>query len=98
MKRGLFLSILSLVIAFTVLVSCNKEPLIAPNATTSSSLTQPPTLSDCYGPIKKGVYCPQVYDPVCGCNGQTYGNACEAGVAGIKTYTQGACGGGNSSF
>lgn len=97
MKRGLFLSILSLVIALTVLVSCKKDSTIFPDATTSSSLVLP-IPSDCYGPIKKGVYCPQVYDPVCGCDGKTYGNACEASVAGIKKYTMGACGGGNNTF
>jgi hypothetical protein len=95
MKRGLFLSILSLVIALTVLVSCQKDNTVTPNVTNEASLT--PIPSDCYGPVRKGVYCTQVYDPVCGCNGQTYGNSCEASVAGIKKYTSGACGGGSST-
>jgi len=85
------LSILSLVIALTVLMSCEKEPTIAPSATTSSSFVLP-LPSECYGPVQKGVECTQVYDPVCGCNGQTYSNSCEAGRAGIKTYVSGACG------
>lgn len=29
--------------------------------------------------------------PVCGCNGQTYINACHADAAGVITYTSGAC-------
>ncbi len=48
--------------------------------------------NDCIGRPLKNVYCLDVYQPVCGCDGNTYSNGCYASVAGIKSYTQGACG------
>ena len=53
--------------------------------------------NQCPGPEIKGTCrdipeaCTRIYQPTCGCDGQTYGNACEAATASIAVAYEGSC-------
>lgn len=48
-------------------------------------------VGDCVEKIKPDIVCTAQYDPVCGCNNITYGNACTADAMSIRIVYKGEC-------
>ena len=75
-NQNIRIFLISLLLAAGLMVACEEEPIDACIDESQVCLT---------------CACPAVFDPVCGCDGVTYGNSCEAGIKGLTSYTAGAC-------
>ena len=79
-----------LAVSLMAVTACSQESVTTDKV--AETAAAPEAAEDCVvAPPAEGMACTMDWNPVCGCDGVTYGNACGAKAAGVPHFTEGAC-------